>query len=304
MWVGELPSGQVTGLAFSPDAGVLYTGNTHGLLLAWDRGTATPRQLLQLPIVSGTWSAVDRILPDPEGRWVRVPTRGRLDTLDPRTGRPVSPEWEAPRDPGLLDPRYSVVVTSSAGNLVLASGWDSNIVCDLTTRAELRVPRCLVDCRYIYQAEFSPDGRFLAVCAREVDVDFIAGVWDVELGTFRPLPLPAGEHLSRIGITDKLVYAIAPDRRHVRLFGLPDLGGEQQIDCGRNVEGVALDPAGRLVATVDGRDTVTLRDVATGHRLREYRWPASKLDVVAFAPDGLTCAAGGFKQFVVFDVDL
>jgi WD40 repeat protein len=302
MWVGELPSGQVTGLAFSPDAGTLYTGNTHGLLLAWDRGTATPRQILQLPLVSGTWSAVNRILPDPEGRWVRVPTFGRLDTLDPRTGRPVSPEWEAPRDPGTISPRYVTVVTSSAGNLVLAADWDSNIFYDLTTRTVLPGPRCLVGCRYIYQAEFSPGGRFLALCARPTDVEFIAGVWDVEADTFRPLA--DGERPFEIGIIDKLVYAIAPDRRHVRLFRLPDLGGEQQVDCGRNVEGVALDPAGRLVATVDGRDTVTLRDAATGHRLREYRWPAHKLQVVTFAPDGLTCAAGGFKQFVVFDVDL
>lgn len=302
MWVGELPSGQVTGLAFSPDAGTLYTGNGHGLLLAWDRGTATPRQLLQLPLVSGTWSPVDRILPDPEGRWVRVPTAGRLDTLDPRNGRPVSPAWESPRDPGAIYSRYGTVVTSPAGDLLLAFGWDANIVYDLATRTVLPEPRVLEGCRYIYHAEFSPDGRFLAVCARHAR--FIAGVWDLEPDTFRSLPLPAGEHVARIGINDKFVYAIAPDRRHVRLFGLPDLGGERPIDCGRNVEAVALDPAGGLVATVDGRDTVILRDAATGHRLREYRWPAHKLQIVTFAPDGLTCAAGGFKQFVVFDVDV
>jgi WD40 repeat protein len=304
MWVGELPSGQVLGLAFSPDAGTLYTGNTHGLLLAWDRGTATPRQLLQFPLVFGTWPRVDRILPDPEGRWVRVPTHGRLDTLDPRTGRPVSPAWESPRDPGGVYPRYGMVVTSAAGSLLLASDWYSAFVCDLTTRTVLPRPSGLADCHNIRQAEFSPDGRFLAVASGHGDVDFIIGVWDVETDTFRPLPLPDGERPFRIGITDRLVYALAPKRDQVRLFGLPDLSGGQSIAFGGYVEGVALDPSGRLVATVDGQDAVTLWDAATGHRLREYRWPARKLNTVAFAPDGLTCAAGGFKQFVVFDVDV
>jgi hypothetical protein len=31
---------------------------------------------------------------------------------------------------------------------------------------------------------------------------------------------------------------------------------------------------------------------------------SERSSVTAFAPDGLTCAAGGFGKFVVFDVDV
>src|SRR5947209_2180891 len=115
MWVGELPSGTVVGLAFSPDAGTLYTGNNHGLLLAWDRSGQRPRQLLQLPLVRGGWQRVDRILPSPDGRSVRVPTGGRLDTLDPATGRPVALTW--------TDSRLEGATTTATGDLLVAWDW-------------------------------------------------------------------------------------------------------------------------------------------------------------------------------------
>src|SRR5262249_21718867 len=121
MWVGELPSGTVTGLAFAPDGSTLYTGNNHGLLLAWDRGTQQPRELLQLPLINGVWARITRILPSPDGRTVRVPTTNpaRLDTLDPRTGKPLEPPWHVPPPVGWYS--YYLVTAPESGDLLLAA---------------------------------------------------------------------------------------------------------------------------------------------------------------------------------------
>src|SRR4051812_12927352 len=140
MWVGELPSGTVTGLAFAPDGSTLYTGNNHGLLLAWDRGTQQPRELLQLPLISGVWARITRILPSPDGRAVRVPTThpARLDTLDPRTGKPLEPPWHVPL---IYEWRsYALVAASATGDLLFTAAWDLWAVWDITTRTRQARP--------------------------------------------------------------------------------------------------------------------------------------------------------------------
>jgi WD40 repeat protein len=71
---------------------------------------------------------------------------------------------------------------------------------------------------------------------------------------------------------------------------------------------VAVHPAGRLVAvatrTRAWETAVHFLDGATGRRVGRYQWPVGKVRCLAFAPDGLTCAAGGSdRRFVVWDVD-
>jgi WD40 repeat protein len=66
----------------------------------------------------------------------------------------------------------------------------------------------------------------------------------------------------------------------------------------------AFSPDGKLLATTSNDTTVTMWDTATWQPIRQYAWEIGKLRAVAFAPDGLTCAAGSDTgKVVLFDVD-
>ena len=54
-------------------------------------------------------------------------------------------------------------------------------------------------------------------------------------------------------------------------------------------------------ASTDG--TVAFWDAATGAKGQQFAWKVGPLYAVAFAPDGLRCAALGEYQVVVWDVE-
>jgi hypothetical protein len=67
---------------------------------------------------------------------------------------------------------------------------------------------------------------------------------------------------------------------------------------------VSFSPDGKLLATTSNDTTVTMWDTATWEPIRQYGWEIGRLRAVAFAPDGLTCAAGSdMGKVVLFDVD-
>jgi WD40 repeat protein len=67
----------------------------------------------------------------------------------------------------------------------------------------------------------------------------------------------------------------------------------------------AFSPDGKLLATTCSDTTVTLWDTATWQPVRRHGCKIGRLRAVAFAPDGLTCAAGSDSgQVVLFDVDV
>ena len=58
------------------------------------------------------------------------------------------------------------------------------------------------------------------------------------------------------------------------------------------------------MATASFDETVRLWDMRCECEIRSFNWNIGKVRCVAFAPDGMTCAAGGSTgQVVVWDVD-
>ena len=61
---------------------------------------------------------------------------------------------------------------------------------------------------------------------------------------------------------------------------------------------------GRTVQTASSDGTVRLWEAATGTERHRYDFGIGKVYSACFAPDGLTCAAGGESgQVVIWDVD-
>jgi hypothetical protein len=69
------------------------------------------------------------------------------------------------------------------------------------------------------------------------------------------------------------------------------------------VKGVAFHPRRPVLATASLDGTAAFWDAATGAKLQQFAWPVGPLYAVAFAPDGLRCAALGQHQVVVWDVE-
>ncbi len=67
---------------------------------------------------------------------------------------------------------------------------------------------------------------------------------------------------------------------------------------------LAFSPNSRLLLTGNRQGTCAFHDPAEGQQLAAFDWGIGPIHSVAFAPDGLTCAAGGENgQVVVWDVD-
>jgi WD40 repeat protein len=109
-------------------------------------------------------------------------------------------------------------------------------------------------------------------------------------------------------------YALAADGSRVAVaFGhraaVWDLADRQAppaqlVGHARQVRAVGFTPDGRTVLTAGCDGTARTWDAATGAARRVYDWGVGNVYVAAFAPDGLTAAAGtGDGHLVVWDVE-
>ncbi|HEY1377709.1 MAG TPA: hypothetical protein VGF55_12995 [Gemmataceae bacterium] len=141
----------------------------------------------------------------------------------------------------------------------------------------------------------SADGQFLATAAREK----AAQLWDAR----------SGEHLGSLpqrGFVEALAWS--PDGRTLALNAgvtvrLYDVAARTERVAFKAkycyVPRLAFSPDGRLLATTDNSTGLHLWDAATGARRATLRAGRERRRPVAFAPDGLTVAAGGANGSVV-----
>jgi WD40 repeat protein len=146
----------------------------------------------------------------------------------------------------------------------------------------------------------SLDGRRLGLCFRWKTLD----LWDIE----------NGDYLGRVSLRGgPWATAFSPDVSKV----VVDAGTTLYVHDARTREpltkwkigfcytpGLGWSPDSRLLARTDGSTTVRIYDADNGHQISALSAKRGRHMCVAFAPDGLTYAAGTFDGLVrVWDLE-
>lgn len=199
------------------------------------------------------------------------------------------------------------------GAAVAATGWDQVSVWDAPA-----TPR--PDTLAAGRANWGPDvvlhapgayTRFTSVAFDPTGARVAANglnravVWDRATGAVRhSFPHPKSDVLSAV--------AFAPDGETLaysqgKAAVLQPLDGAEQVVLAGHalfVRAIGFTPDGRTVMTAASDGTVRFWDAASGAPGRVFDWGIGRVYSAAFAPGGLTCAAGGEDgRLVVWDVD-
>jgi WD40 repeat protein len=317
MWIGELPArvATISALAFAPHSRTLYSGDSQGYVLAWDLSGRTYRILFRRPFdrAHPGHRHVHWLWPTSDGRLLVQDQQRVIDALHPDAGPLFDP---GPGEMGYF--RYLFPDGRRAAKLdpdedYRLDWWD------LETGLRLPVPGPLGQATNIGWHTLLPDGVTLLThaCSRRTKrwgpQEYLHEVtlWDVRTGervgnlTGPGLP-PSTEGFVRWGPTlsaDGRWLGFARDKT-IWLYDVPSRSLRQQIET-RKLNGVmAFHPNGRLLAAVLSDSQVALWDIVEKRPLERFDWKCGRLNALAFAPDGQTCALGALAKVVVWDVDL
>ncbi len=263
----------------------------------------------------------------PDNRKLRLTQSNRRIALSLATGKVV---LAAPRlDTGETSPNRQWTVSHE--NVLLADVHRLRAVCrvgrrrvERWTREFPRTPAPTGDIwdgreEYFSRLGFVADGtRILVVFMRygnfpiEEAVQRVRGGRPIEQEIVRVLNTETGQDVAECrgerstltGPNGELLYLRGPSFRILDTSRLDQPAITRTNSSGEEYTAAAFSPDGKLFATTSNDATVTMWDTATWEPIRQFGWEIGRLRAVAFAPDGLTCAAGSDTgKVVLFDVD-
>ena len=272
-------AGGILGVAFAPDGSRLASAGADGSVVLWDARSG--REERRLPGHPGGSRCVafrpdgQRLASGGADRSVRV--------WDVETGREVLAFRAASaRVDGLaFGPDGSTLATGGLDRSVKV--WDASNGRELASYRGHEAP--------VFSVAYSGDGLRLASASQ----DAVVKIWDA---TAEPeaRALRSGGEGRWVGSPafgpGGTVLAAGSDGT-VATWEASTGRLERSIPGRRGLAMMAVDPTGRLVATLDLGGTVRLLDASTGEELREFRSPGEGLASVAFSADGRRLIAGG-----------
>lgn len=298
VWSGHKT--KVRSLAFSPDGRRLASSAEQVSAKLWD-----PTSGAAVAELKGHWGNTSGVAFSPDGTMIATATAGSYVVLwDAGTLRPLSAGHAA-------GARHGPAFAADGGS-VAGTGWNEVSVWSVPAMPypdELKYSGRRPDVVYLAKGirgrfdsvAFDPSGRWLAA-----NGSLRAVVWDrATAAVVREIP--------HADTNAQTVVAFAPDGRlaftHSKVVEIHSLdgGAEPVVLVGHKlfVRAIGFTPDGATVMTAASDGTVRFWDAATGAPGRVFDWGIGRVYSAAFAPGGLTCAAGGEKgQLVVWDVDL
>jgi WD40 repeat protein len=278
IWLWDLPAdkprailrghpSRVTALAFSRD-GLLASADLQSTVILWDAAAAQERQSLQGPSFWYTGNFGLAFSPD-----------GRILAASGVRQRPF----------GFGVRRWDVVTGDEK-------------------------PFLMCDVGHVNSLAFAPDGVTLAAVYRDRTVR----LWNLAAGRERLTlasrydrdgdPVPNRTEIRSLAFSPDGHTLVTASGCSITLWDVD--GGAVRASVAahtRPVNRVAFTADGSRLATASSDQTVKLWDVGAGAGdVREratFAWPIGKVYSLAFSPDGMTAAAGGDTDILVWDVD-
>jgi WD40 repeat protein len=291
MWHQTLPAklASVTAIAFAPGGRTLYTGDESGQILAWDVATRESRQLWRVEPRRYRWP---QLWTSPDGSRLLLDDAGELiEALAPNGGE-VLPLSDVAHEIGHVTPdaRWALGVAPRR----TVGVWD------LATRRRVPLRGELAEATGITFHRLLPDGFTLLTFTSETHELML---WDMRTGEPLGALSPRGQGVEAGTLSpDGNSFAVARLSR-LWVYDIPSRSRRHELTSRANFRALAFHPDSRLLASNDADSTVAFWDATTGERLKQFDWNIGPVTALAFAPDGLTCAAGGYQSFVVWDVD-